>query len=301
MHYSSCPLCGSTRVGEVLKVKDHTVSGEYFPVWHCSDCTVRFTQDVPDEAGIGRYYQSSGYISHSDTEKGLVNWLYHRVRQFTLGNKRRLVQRHTGLAGGCLLDVGCGTGAFAHTMVKAGWSVTGLEPDAAARAKATALYGFRPQEAGVLFSLVPGSYDVITLWHVMEHVHQQEAYVRRLYELLAPGGKLIIAVPNYTAADAGYYKESWAAYDVPRHLFHYSPVAMTRLVQKAGFSDPVLRPMWFDSFYIAMLSEKYRHGRGNLIRAVWNGFRSNLVALGNKGRCSSVIYVFGKDRRKTSN
>ncbi len=294
MHYSSCPLCGSSAISEVLQVKDQTVSGEFFPVWYCNDCTVRFTQEVPDEDAIGAYYQSSNYISHSDTKKGFVNWLYHRVRQFTLGNKRKLVARCTGMTKGSLLDVGCGTGAFIHTMQAAGWSVTGLEPDANARQKAIELYNIHPQEVSDLFTLPAESYNAITLWHVMEHVHRQHEYAAQLYQLLAPGGRLFIAVPNYTSADAAYYKENWAAYDVPRHLIHYSPRAMQQLMEKSGFKLETLRPMWFDSFYIAMLSEKYKNGKGNLLRAVWNGFRSNLGAVGNTGKCSSVIYIFTK-------
>jgi SAM-dependent methyltransferase len=294
MHYSSCPLCGSTAISEVLRVKDQTVSGETFGIWHCAGCSVRFTQDVPGEEAIGRYYQSADYISHSDTQKGLVNWLYHRVRQYTLGQKHKLVQRTTGLSQGRLLDIGCGTGAFLHTMQTMGWQVTGVEPDAGARARAKQLYGIDPYEATALFSLPNEAYDAITLWHVMEHVHQQQNYVQTLLRLLAPGGKLVIAVPNYTALDGKLYREYWAAYDVPRHLFHYSPAAMTTFMEKNGFVRERLYPMWFDSFYIALLSEKYRSGKTRLFKAVWNGFRSNLAAWRDPARCSSVIYVFRK-------
>lgn len=292
IHCTQCPACHSTSVYPALSAKDHTVSQELFDIWHCGDCTLRFTQDVPSLSAIGAYYQSADYISHSDTQTGLVNRLYHSVRNHTLVTKQKLLQRITGKNTGCLLDVGAGTGAFVNTMQQAGWKVTGLEPDAIARKKAAEKHGLSLLSPEELYHLQAGQFDAVTLWHVLEHVHDLHGYFERFAEVLKPGGKLVIAVPNYTSYDAAVYKQYWAAYDVPRHLYHFSPVSMEKLGVSKGFSLDGIQPMWFDSFYVCMLSEKYRNG--NILRAGWNGLVSNLKAAGNKRTCSSVIYIFSK-------
>lgn len=294
IHYTNCPVCHSSEIQPSLVATDHTVSQQVFPIWHCNTCTARFTQDVPGEQEIGSFYASADYISHSDTKKGLINTLYHRVRKMTLASKRKLIIRTTKTQKGKLLDVGCGTGAFLHTMEEAGWAVTGLEPDPTAREKAVSLYGLAPLPTDQLFQLDPGTYNAITMWHVLEHVHELHRYVEQLGKLLAPGGRLFIAVPNYTSYDASVYKEYWAAYDVPRHLYHFSPASMQQLLEKYKLELIRSKPMWFDSFYVSMLSEKCRNGKGNIIRAVWNGFVSNLKAAGDVRKCSSVIYVIAK-------
>ncbi len=294
IHYSSCPLCRSNSIQPALEAKDHTVSQETFPIWHCNACSARFTQDVPGQENIGAYYASAGYISHSDTREGIINNLYHIVRKRTLASKRKLVSKATGIHKGNLLDIGCGTGAFLHTMQSAGWTITGLEPDAAARVKAGELYNINPQEPNRLFELTPDSYDAITMWHVLEHVHQLHEYMKQITNLLTKNGKLFIAVPNYTSGDAGAYGENWAAWDVPRHLYHFSPLSMEKLVIMHGLKFVAVKPMWFDSFYVSMLSEKYKNGKGNIIKAVFNGFLSNLKAIGSTKKCSSVIYIIGK-------
>jgi SAM-dependent methyltransferase len=172
--------------------------------------------------------------------------------------------------------------------------VTSLEPDDTARQNAFHKYGLTLQSPDNLFTLEPAQFDAITMWHVLEHVHDLHGYLTQFQKLLKPGGILIIAVPNYTSYDAGSYKEFWAAYDVPRHLYHFSPKSMELLGNGKGFNLSGIRPMWFDSFYVSMLSEKYRNGSGNIIGALWNGLLSNLVTLANKKRCSSVIYIFSK-------
>jgi SAM-dependent methyltransferase len=294
IHYTSCPVCKSELIQEQLSAKDYTVSQSNFSIWQCNNCTARFTQDVPGQDGIGAYYASDNYISHSDSKKGIINSLYHLVRKRTLGTKRRLVINETGTIAGNILDIGCGTGAFLQTMKEAEWDISGLEPDAAARTKAEELYAIHPQEPGKLFELPPGTFNAVTMWHVLEHVHELHAYIRQIGELLAPEGKLFIAVPNYTSKDAGMYGEHWAAYDVPRHLYHFSPKSMEALLALHGLKLVALKPMWFDSFYVSMLSEQYKNGKGNIIKAVLNGFLSNVKAWGDVRKCSSVIYVVGK-------
>ncbi len=294
IRYNNCPVCFSENIVPALTIKDYTVSQNNFAVWHCNACTARFTQDVPEQHEIGPYYQSDNYISHSDTKKGFINGLYHFVRNITLNKKKQLVINEVGMQKGELLDVGCGTGAFLNTMKTAGWVVSGLEPDFNAREKAAVLYGILPQESGKLFELKTSTYHAITLWHVLEHVHELHAYIKQLSTLLTPNGKIFIAVPNYTSKDANIYAAHWAAYDVPRHLYHFSPAAMQQLISSYQLKIVAIKPMWYDSFYVSMLSEKYKTGKGNILKAFYNGFVSNVNAYKNKATCSSVIYVISK-------
>jgi 2-polyprenyl-3-methyl-5-hydroxy-6-metoxy-1,4-benzoquinol methylase len=294
INYTQCPVCDSTNIAPALTAQDYTVSQQKFAVWHCSSCTLRFTQQVPRQDAIQAYYKSDTYISHSDTKKGLINSLYHLVRKRTLQAKKNLIITETGIQQGTVLDIGCGTGAFLHTMQTAGWRITGLEPDDNARAKAKELYNLQPQSPEGLLNLPAQYFDAITMWHVIEHVHELHAYINQLAKIIKPGGKILIAVPNYTSNDAATYGMYWAAYDVPRHLYHFSPGAMRQLLAKHGLHVKDTKPMWFDSYYVCMLSEQYKNGRGNIIRAFWNGFISNCKALVNKERCSSIIYIIEK-------
>jgi 2-polyprenyl-3-methyl-5-hydroxy-6-metoxy-1,4-benzoquinol methylase len=291
IHYQQCPVCGESTIQPALEARDYTVSQQVFPIWECTACTLRFTQDVPEAEHIGPFYQSETYISHSDTREGLVNKLYHRIRSITLKKKKDLIAAVSGKTAGSLLDIGCGTGAFLHTMKSAGWQVRGLEPDAGARAKAAELYGLSVAPVDQLFSLPSGSFDVITMWHVLEHVHELKAYIDQCKKLLVPGGTLVIAVPNYTSADASHYGPYWAAYDVPRHLYHFSPKSMQHLLTQGGFTLQAMKPMVFDSFYVSMLSERYQHGKDRLVQAALTGLQSNLKASGKPEKSSSVIYI----------
>lgn len=289
--HTFCPACGDKNISPILSANDHTVSNERFEIWECKNCTLRFTQNIPGKEAIGKYYQSENYISHSDTSQGFINNLYHKIRKRTLIQKRNLVEKATQKKAGDLLDVGCGTGAFLHTMKKAHWKITGLEPDETAREKAWELHGIQPEPAEVFYTLPVQSFDAITLWHVLEHVHDLQGYMDQLKKLLRPGGKLFIAVPNYTSYDAQYYKESWAAYDVPRHLYHFSPGSMKKLFIAHGMKVAIMKPMWYDSIYVSMLSEPYKTGKSNAAKALMIGAISNSKAFMDVEKCSSVIYV----------
>ncbi|MDP5169453.1 MAG: class I SAM-dependent methyltransferase [Bacteroidia bacterium] len=266
------------------------MSKQDFSVWACGDCTHRFTQDVPVESEIGAYYQSEDYISHSNTNRGLINRLYQWVRNYTIGKKVALIQKQSGKPTGSILDVGCGTGEFLAGMKAAGWKVQGLEPDGGAREQASNITATKIGKPEELFTL-PETYDVITMWHVLEHVHQLHEYLDRFGELLSPSGVLLVAVPNYTSTDAQYYEQNWAAYDVPRHLYHFSPESMNRVMKLHGFQVEAHLPMPFDAFYVSMLSEQYKHGKSRLISAFFKGLSSWNKARGTVTKGSSVLYV----------
>ena len=292
--YTLCPCCGSSALHKALAVTDFLVSAKEFEIWECGRCTLRFTQNVPDANSIGQYYQSDNYISHSETSKGLINSLYHFVRKLTLADKRRLILSVTQMDNGKILDIGAGTGAFINHMESNGWLATGLEPDEAARQNAQELYKVNLLTPDTFFQFPADSFDVITMWHVLEHVHDLHEYIEQLKKILKPNGRIFIAVPNYTSYDASFYKGFWAAYDVPRHLYHFSPEAVFQLLNKHNLQLHATRGMWYDSFYISMLSEKYKKKKKNLIRSFFVGFLSNLKAFVDKERCSSLIYIIGK-------
>ena len=292
--YTYCPNCKSENISKALLAKDFTVSKELFEIWHCNYCALRFTQNIPAPQDIGKYYQSQDYISHSDTKKGFINNLYHRVRNITLRSKRKLVEDCTNQKSGNLLDIGAGTGAFAATMQQSGWHVTGLEPDKTARQNALNNYALVLQSSETLYTLADKSFDAITMWHVLEHVHELHKYFDTFQNILKQDGVLFIAVPNYTSYDAYHYKEYWAAYDVPRHLYHFSPQSMSELAQYHKFSISSMEPMWFDSFYVSMLSEKNHSGKSHVLKALYLGFLSNMYTLSKASRCSSLIYILRK-------
>ena len=294
IHHTVCPVCGSASFTNNFSVKDFTVSQELFPIVECNSCSLRFTQDIPTPENSSRYYQSENYISHTNTSKGLINRIYLRVRNRTMIKKMKLIKKISGLKNGSLLDVGSGTGTFVNFMKENGWNVKGVEPDANAREVARQTYHVELSDEKQLKEFSSASFDVITLWHVLEHVYDLDNYLQQLKLLLKEDGKIFIAVPNYTSYDAHVYKKFWAAYDVPRHLYHFSPKSMKYLLEKNDLKLLHHKPMWYDSFYISLLSSKYKNQRTRWLAALWKGFFSNLVAFFDVKRCSSLIYVAGK-------
>lgn len=294
VHYSLCPVCSSADIKDVLTVKDHSVSGQSFRIAECADCSLRFTQDVPDAVSISPYYKAEEYISHTNTSKGLINRIYKFVRNRTMIRKRRLVQSSTGLQKGSILDLGSGVGSFVNEMSQHGWTVTGLEPDADARKVAKELYRLDLGDTNEFYRLHSASFDAITMWHVLEHVHDLSIYIHQLRNILKDNGRLLVAVPNYTSFDAKAYGEYWAAYDVPRHLYHFSPRSVQVLMEKHGLRVIGYKPMWYDSFYISLLSSRYKRSKTNWLTAFMIGIRSNLKALHDVRKCSSVIYIVSK-------
>lgn len=292
----NCPLCDSTRLERAMTCIDHYASSETFYLCRCEECGFLFTQDFPVEAEMGGYYETPDYISHSDTRKGLINKIYHSVRSYMLKRKARLTEREIHARSGRLLDIGTGTGYFADTMQRRGWQVAAIEKNAQARAFAKEHFNLdvAPDEALKEFS--PESFDVITLWHVMEHLEHLNETWDKLNTLLTDKGVLIIAVPNHTSYDAKKYGAHWAAYDVPRHLWHFTPDTIQQFGAKHGFILSGRHPMPFDAFYVSMLSEKNMKRSFPFLRGMLNGTLAWINTLAQKERSSSMIYVFRKKR-----
>jgi 2-polyprenyl-3-methyl-5-hydroxy-6-metoxy-1,4-benzoquinol methylase len=290
---SICPICSKDIFKTAMSCRDHTVSHEIFQILQCETCGFRFTSPRPDEKEISRYYQSEDYISHSDTSHGFINKLYQLVRNYTIKQKVRLVNdaiSSTNTATKTLLDIGCGTGEFLNSSKEDGWTITGIEPSAVARKNAEQKYGILPLPQERFSELNKKEFHAITLWHVIEHIHQLEITIDHIKKILLNEGKLIIAVPNANSWDAKKYGEFWAAWDVPRHLYHFTEKDMTMLLKKFGFKLERVVPMKFDSFYVSLLSEKYKTDHMNIIEGFKNGLVSNIYA--SQNGYSSQVYIF---------
>jgi 2-polyprenyl-3-methyl-5-hydroxy-6-metoxy-1,4-benzoquinol methylase len=285
-----CPICDSKDQELFMNSIDHSVSSEAFSIVRCKSCGFHFTNPIPDEEKIGSYYKSEAYVSHSSSKKGLINRIYHWVRWYSLKRKVSLIDTLSKERN--LLDIGAGTGHFLKEAKKAGWKVMGLEPDADARSLAKSVNGVELIEQQNLYTIDDASFNVVTMWHVLEHVYHLKKDVKRITELLTPDGALVVAVPNMNSYDAKYYKEYWAAYDLPIHLYHFTKSDIVNLFSQFNFELIETRPMIFDSFYVSMLSEKYKNGK--MINGVLTGLKSNWRA--KDGSYSSQIYIL---KRKT--
>lgn len=299
IHHDSCKICDSTNLKTAFTLKDHSHTGVKFIVSKCLDCGFHFTQDIPDTESIGPYYKSENYVSHSDTQKGAFYSVYHSVRNYMLKKKKKLVQSTTGINTGKLLDIGTGTGYFPNIMNQSGWETEGIEQDEATRKYASSKFKFKVHDTNAFYKLKAESFDAITMWHVLEHVHDLDGYLKNINSILTPNGSFIVAVPNHTSFDQKYYKEYWAAWDIPIHLWHFNPITMRVLMMKYGFKVDHILPMPFDAIYVSMLSEQYKSGSKlpGLIKGLMFALKGKL----NPNRCSSIIYVIKKVNPYKSN
>jgi len=294
VHHKVCPLCLSDKIHLHLQCTDHFISKEVFVIYKCSGCDFEFTQDYPEENAIGEYYESEEYISHSDTSKGFSNKVYRFARNAMLRKKRGIIRDVTGLKSGRLLDIGSGTGHFANTMKETGWKVKGIEINDKAREFSIARFGLEIIDPGQISSLEANGFDCITLWHVLEHFHDPYKYASDILQLLKPGGLCLIALPNSDSYDAKYYKEFWAAYDLPRHLWHFNPSTFTVFSEKTGFKLENIRTLPLDLFYISILSEKYRGSKSAFVFGILKALPFAFLSILYKRRSSTVIYLLRK-------
>jgi 2-polyprenyl-3-methyl-5-hydroxy-6-metoxy-1,4-benzoquinol methylase len=270
-----------------LQCKDYTVSEELYDVKINRTYDMLVTFPVPKN--LEEYYKSDNYISHTDSKKSFFDKIYQFVKNVTLQKKLDLINSF-GSENNTILDVGAGTGDFLKTCLQKKWNVFGIEPNQQAREVA--------KEKGIVLHNDLGAYsnkkfDIITLWHVLEHVENLSEFISQLDNLLSENGKLIVAVPNYKSDDANYYKEFWAAFDVPRHLWHFSQQSISKIFTAKNFVVEKTLPMKFDSFYVSMLSEKYKTGKMKFLNGFWRGFVSNWKAR-STSEYSSLIYIIKK-------
>ncbi|HSL86331.1 MAG TPA: class I SAM-dependent methyltransferase [Bacteroidales bacterium] len=294
IHHSKCPLCYSGSITDYLKCTDHFLTQETFELFKCTSCGFIFTQEGPDEKEAGRYYQSENYISHDDSAVGITGKIYFLVRRLMLVRKRGLITRVTGKKTGDLLDIGTGSGHFAGAMKLAGWNVTGIEPDRKAAGYAVSRFGLRIIAPEQISGLNDNCFDCITAWHTLEHSHDLFSYISDIKRLLRTGGCFIAALPSAASCDARYYTDFWAAWDVPRHLWHFTPDTFKLLAEKAGFEIIKTKRLPFDAFYISLLSEKYRGANLPFLSGMMKGLRFFISSIVKLNGSSSLIFVLKK-------
>ena len=269
-----------------LTVKDYSVSKETFDLYYDETLDMLITHPQPSLENLGKYYESEDYISHTDNKRSLFEKLYHFIKSIALKNKLNLINSLQPNKGR-LLDIGAGTGEFLSVAKNDGWQTIGVEPSDRAKSIAKSKGVSFVEETGELEN---HSFDVISMWHVLEHVPDLDKQIKELKRLLKPTGTLIIAVPNFKSFDANHYGKFWAAFDVPIHFWHFSKTAIQLLFEKEEMKLEKILPMKFDSFYVSLLSEKYKSGKMNFIKAFFMGLQSNWKAR-QHFEYSSHIYI----------
>ncbi|MCX6284020.1 MAG: class I SAM-dependent methyltransferase [Bacteroidetes bacterium] len=285
----NCPACNSASFKPFLATLDYFLSQEEFVIVECNNCGLRFTNPRPDIRESVRYYDSEEYISHDTSKKELLTLVYWYARNVMLKKKVSIVSRY--LKGKNILDIGCGTGEFLNFCKNRGLNAFGVELNSKPRETAARNFGLDIRETISDFNRENCKFDCITLWHVLEHIHDLKGTMEAIKKILAPGGVVIIALPNCNSWDALKYEKYWAAYDLPRHLYHFNKTSFENF---AGFHQMKIEktfPQVLDSYYISLLSEKYRSGKNNLLKAFVNGAISNLKAKKQETGYSSLIYI----------
>lgn len=288
---TSCLICGHTELKKELTCKDFVATGESFELYRCTQCSLLFTNPRPSASEIGPYYQSNRYVSHAGDKKdfSFMYKVYDWVRDYSI--KQKINHIKTYKSSGTLMDLGCGLGYFLHGVVTEGsFNALGVDISQEAVDYVRQKFGHDVKNESDLDYLESQSFDVITQWHVLEHVHLLNERMLQLKRLLKTDGFLFIAVPNSDSWDAKYYKEYWDGYDVPRHLYHFNQQSFNRLMEKHGFKVVETRSMPFDAPYISMRSEVHRGNKLEFVRGAISGLRSTISAQRNNDH-SSLLFV----------
>jgi 2-polyprenyl-3-methyl-5-hydroxy-6-metoxy-1,4-benzoquinol methylase len=286
---TSCPVCGNKKFTEFIQGKDFFLSGESFTIQQCTNCHYRFTYSPPSPDEIGKYYESDKYISHDSQKLSITTIAYKVARYFAIRNKFSIINSYS--KGKRLLDIGCGTGELLYYCSKKGLLVKGIEPNLKARQFAVNKYKLEISEDFSGKILANEKFDCITLWHVLEHLHKPDETLNQIKRMINPHGVLIIAVPNSDSWEATHYKKYWAAYDLPRHISHFTYNTLEYFLDKNNYSLIRCLPQKLDAFYISLLSEQYKTGRKNFLKAFLRGMQSNFYGQRPEFRYSSIIFI----------
>lgn len=289
-----CPTCGHQNYLTYLELRDYFLSQEEFTIIKCVHCGLLITFPQPLPSDLSKYYKSTQYLSHVTHKGGVDFYLYNKIRKITLASKIRLIKKYT--TGTNLLDIGCATGVFLNYCRMHGYIVEGIEPNEKARNYAREELNLDVKDIPYLTELPHSYFDIITMWHVLEHVPDVNERMSVVKHLLKEDGTAFIALPNPNSYDAKYYKEYWAAYDVPRHLYHFSIDAFSSLCTNNSLRIVKILPLIYDSYYISLLSERYKNGKRSYVNALYRGLKSNIYAKSNNLNYSSLIYIVKKIR-----
>lgn len=287
---NKCPWCNSENNHQFLKLKDYFLTQEEFEIIECENCKLLFTIPCPTPDKIGSYYKSEDYLSHNDEKKGLFAKIYNSVKKINIKNKFKIAISRQ-LSAVSLLDIGCGVGDFLLYAKEKGCDITGIEPNDDARKIAEKKLNCKILSPEELQNIPDNSFDVVTMWHVLEHVADLKTEIHHLQRILRKDGRLIIALPNHKSYDAEYYKDKWAAYDVPRHHNHFSQTSIRNIFKETKLQLIDTKPLKWDSFYISMLSEQYMNKKNSFIKGLLTGWKSNRKAK-KSGEWSSLVYIF---------
>ena len=288
---NSCPIC-TTEMKFKFVTKDYLVTGESFDIVECEACSIRTTTPFPDKKIIGNYYSSDDYISHDDKVSGIFDSIYGLVRTYQLNKKKKLIGKYFNKSNGKILDIGCGAGDFLQYMKETHWNINGVDTSNKARKIANKKLNIKVMDPKDWINNKE-KYDVITCWHSLEHVHEPWVYLDKIKKSLTLDGFLIVALPNYQSTDAKIYKEFWAAYDTPRHLYHFTIKSMNKTIKPHGLNIESIYRMNFDPFYVSMLSAK--HMGKSFMSGLINGFKSWTLSIFSKDKCSSLIFIIKKN------
>jgi len=287
-----CPICNNIEFSNFLKTKDYFYSKKEFTIQECLSCGFRFTNPRPQESKLNSYYDSENYLSYSSQKRGLLPCFYNLIKNYSIRKKYNFIKKLT--SGNSILDIGSGSGEFLNYFNKKNWQTLGIEPNKYARDYSSTTYSLDIQDETYISIIKDNSFDIITLWHVLEHVPNLNERILQVKRILKDTGVIIIAVPICNSFDAKHYNKYWAAYDVPRHFYHFTQSSITKLMEKHKLSISKIIPLVFDSFYISMVSEKYKSGSLKLINSLLIGLSSNLSAYFGTKDYSSLIFVIKK-------
>jgi len=287
-----CPICGHSEFEKVYDLDDYKITQETFSLEKCPECTLIFTVDPPLGENIGRYYESDDYLEHSNRKNDLFSKMYSWGRDLMFGYKYGIIKKLGPK--GKILDIGAGSGYYLNFMSKKGYEVQGIEMSERARNHAKSEHGLHIHPDEMFHNRdFKQKFDMISLWHVMEHLYDLNKVMKRFDELLNPNGSLVIALPNYNALEVQTYKKYWNGWDVPRHLWHFSPQSIRKLVGNHGFEITSMHTMPLDPLFNTLLTNKYRKGNPlvNVLRMGTVGVASLIQGFFNVEKASSIIYI----------
>lgn len=299
METVSCIVCGESKSSKFYEsVQNRLNIEESFKIAECENCGFKFLNPRPNINSIEKYYDVEKYHPHKISEESLVDKIYLKVRNINISTKKKLLNKLSP-QDKTLLDIGCGTGEFLEAMRNDSWTVTGIETAKEARDMANR-DGIKVYDN---LNNIGQQFNIITMWHVLEHIHDVPKLMDNLNRLLTENGYLIIAVPNIDSTDAKFYKENWIALDTPRHLYHFTPKDISALFNKHNFEvKQITNRLFFDVWYNALLSaqhlskvENRSTSIGDLLKAGIIGKLSFLNGLFNPSqKASSPIYIIQK-------